>query len=98
MNPNTKKPKQSPNQTATTEIDQETRTPDIKEILSLKSGILNHSRRTAPRILDNSLARRRPHSTSLRRAVEGKIANTLIKLRGSGLAESTLKYTLWLLS
>ncbi len=71
------------------------------ELLRLKAGILNQSSQPTPSIANAELelvARRRPHSTSLRRAVEGKIANTLIKLRGSGLAESTLKYTLWLLS
>jgi len=41
---------------------------------------------------------RRPHSTSLRPSVEGKIITTLFRLKGSGLAESTLKHVSWHLS
>ena len=49
-----------------------------------QAGILNHSRRTAPRILDNSLARRRPHDEQL-------IVNTLISLTNNGKADNTIK-------
>ena len=41
---------------------------------------------------------RRPHRTSLRPSVEGKIITTLFRLKGSGLAESTLKHISWHLS
>jgi hypothetical protein len=52
------------------------------ELLSPKAGILNQ-------------AIRRPHSASLRPSAEGRIVNTLIKLKGSGHAESTLKHVSW---
>ena len=68
-----------------------------------QAGILNQSRDAGTSIHDNSpnpdiQAIRRPHGTSLRPSVEGRIVNTLIRLKGSGLAESTLKHVSWHLS
>jgi len=52
---------------------------NIEKLLRLnETGILNQ-------------AIRRPHSTSLRPFVEGKIITMLTKLKGSGLADSTLE-------
>ena len=58
-----------------------------------QAGILNQSRDAGTSIHDNSpnpdiQAIRRPHGTSLRPSVEGRIVNTLIRLKGSGLARA----------